>query len=226
MLGDELLTCDMLSSRRLDLETRTSDCGCCRASASLADPGEAGDGAALQFGLSTSAVPRYAATANAAPHTSARSALNAFKPFPTIPRRRPQTTDKLTKVRPAESHFIENERCLAWSFADKVRRFAREKSFKDLGLEVKLRRILIVTNGNHVGVIRPFQLRFDLFDFVLLHQKKIAVKIRWHVSSFVVADPIEVSEHPRKRISAGANEVASQVIVGRIPFSQCKKRVS
>src|SRR5439155_10792808 len=107
MLGDELLTCGMLSSRRLDLESRTSDCAGSRASASLADPGEAGDTPALQFDLSTSAGPRYAATANAAPHTNARSALNAFKPFPAIPRSRPQTTDKLTKVRPAESHFIE-----------------------------------------------------------------------------------------------------------------------
>src|SRR4029453_5563810 len=106
-----------------------------------------------------------------------------------------------------------NERCLARSFPDKVRCFAREKFFEDLGLEVKLRGILIVTNVNRVGVIRSLQLRFDLFDFFLLPEEKITGDIRWHVSSFVVTDSIEVSEHPWKRISAGANEVASQVIV-------------
>src|SRR5436190_22070493 len=54
-----------------------------------------------------SEVPRNAATANAAPHTNARAALNVFKPLPAIPRRRPQTTEKLTKVRTAVSHFME-----------------------------------------------------------------------------------------------------------------------
>src|SRR6266478_3699515 len=54
-----------------------------------------------------SEVPRNAATANAAPHTNARPALTVFKPRPAIPRTRPQTTDKLTKVRTAVSHFIE-----------------------------------------------------------------------------------------------------------------------
>src|SRR6266550_4494901 len=52
-------------------------------------------------------VPRNAATANAAPHTNARAALNVFKPLPAIPRTRPQTADKLTKVRTAVSHFME-----------------------------------------------------------------------------------------------------------------------
>src|SRR5205823_6616384 len=118
-----------------------------------------------------------------------------------------------------------NQLLFSRSFPDKLRCSARKNFFEDLGLEVKLRRILIVTNGNRVGVIRPFQLRFDVFDFVLLHEKKITVKGCWHVSSVVVADSIEVSEHPRERISAGANEVTSQVIVRRIPFSQCKKRV-
>ena len=46
-------------------------------------------------------------TAKAAPDISANSALNLFKPLPTIPRRRPQTVDRLTKIRPAESHFID-----------------------------------------------------------------------------------------------------------------------
>src|SRR5437773_1436574 len=135
MMGDAAFSCATLSRLRLDLDGRTSDCACCRASASLPDPGEAGDAPALQFGLSTSAVPRYAATANAPPHTSARSALNIFKPFPAIPRRRPQIADKLTKVRPAESHFIEMIASggLAWSFPNEIRRFAWKKFFKDFG---------------------------------------------------------------------------------------------
>src|ERR1700746_3990419 len=57
--------------------------------------------------LAGSEVPRNAATANAAPHTNARAAVNVFKPFPAIPSRRPLITDKLTKVRTAVSHFME-----------------------------------------------------------------------------------------------------------------------
>src|SRR6266481_6943703 len=53
-----------------------------------------------------SEVPRKAATAKAAPHTNASAALSIFKPLPTMPRTRPETTDKLTNVRTAESHFI------------------------------------------------------------------------------------------------------------------------
>src|SRR5437762_12928998 len=122
-MGDAAFSCATLSRLRLDLDGRTSDCACCRASASLPDPGEAGDAPALQFGVSTSAVPRYAATANAPPQTSARSALNVVKPFPTIPRRRPQIADKLTKVRPSEYHFTDMFVCgrLAWSFPNEFR---------------------------------------------------------------------------------------------------------
>src|ERR1700750_2659143 len=54
-----------------------------------------------------SRVPRKAATASAAPHTSARAALTVFNPLPASPRRSPQTTDKLTNVIPAVTHFIE-----------------------------------------------------------------------------------------------------------------------
>src|ERR1041384_1921495 len=54
-----------------------------------------------------SEVPRKAATANAAPHTNARAALNVFRPLPAMPRKRPLITDKLTKVRTAVSHFME-----------------------------------------------------------------------------------------------------------------------
>src|SRR6266699_5690690 len=53
-----------------------------------------------------SEVPRKAATAKAAPHTNASAALSIFKPLPTMPRTRPETTDKLTNVRTAESHFM------------------------------------------------------------------------------------------------------------------------
>src|SRR5437762_11983011 len=53
-----------------------------------------------------SVVPRKAATAKAAPHINASAALSIFKPLPTMPRRRPEITDKLTNVRTAESHFI------------------------------------------------------------------------------------------------------------------------
>src|SRR6266487_3110427 len=53
-----------------------------------------------------SEVPRNAATANAAPHTNASAALSVFKPLPAMPRTRPETTDKLTNVRTAESHFM------------------------------------------------------------------------------------------------------------------------
>src|SRR5438874_5594219 len=56
---------------------------------------------------SGSEVPRKAATANAAPHTNARAAVNVFKPLPAMPRKRPLITDKLTKVRTAVSHFME-----------------------------------------------------------------------------------------------------------------------
>src|SRR2546422_11653246 len=64
-------------------------------------------GFAVFSGPAGSEVPRNGATANAAPHTNARAAVNVFKPLPAIPRKRPQTTDKLTKVRTAVSHFME-----------------------------------------------------------------------------------------------------------------------
>src|SRR6476469_927245 len=54
-----------------------------------------------------SRVPSKEATANAAPHTSARAAVTVFNPLPTSPRRTPQTTDKLTNVTPAVTHFME-----------------------------------------------------------------------------------------------------------------------
>src|SRR5215472_15009301 len=54
-----------------------------------------------------SPVPRKAATANAAPHTNARAALTVLNPLPASPRKSPQTTDKLTNVTPAVTHFME-----------------------------------------------------------------------------------------------------------------------
>src|SRR6476660_6818493 len=63
-----------------------------------------------------SRVPSKEATANAAPHTSARAAVTVFNPLPTSPRRTPQTTDKLTNVTPAVTHFME-----LWLVAEKLR---------------------------------------------------------------------------------------------------------
>src|SRR6266571_3715827 len=64
-------------------------------------------GFAVSSRAAGSEVPRNAATANAAPHTNARAAVNVFKPLPVIPRTRPEITDKLPKVRTAVSHFME-----------------------------------------------------------------------------------------------------------------------
>ena len=74
---------------------------------SAAFPGLRSEGFAVFSRLAGSEVPRNAATANAAPHTNARAAVNEFKPLPAIPRTRPLITDKLTKVRTAVSHFME-----------------------------------------------------------------------------------------------------------------------
>src|SRR3954447_9765519 len=63
-----------------------------------------------------SRVPSKAAIANATPHTRATAALTVFKPLPTRPRRRPQTTDKLTNVTPAVTHFME-----PWLVKEKAR---------------------------------------------------------------------------------------------------------
>src|SRR4029450_5123797 len=81
----------------------------CVSSASEALPGFLCD-AELSAGFRRSAVsrvPRKAATANATPHTSARAALIVVNPRPASPRKSPQTTDKLTNVTPAVTHFME-----------------------------------------------------------------------------------------------------------------------
>src|SRR5207245_10276859 len=106
-----------------------------------------------------------------------------------------------------------NALCLAWWFPDKIWCFAWEKFFENFGAQIELRRILIVTKGDGVGVIRALQLRFDIFVFVLLHEEKIAIEIRWHVASFIVADSIEIAYNPRKRINAGSNQMSCQMIV-------------
>src|SRR3984893_4713706 len=51
-------------------------------------------------------VLRYAKIAATAPNVRDATATDRAKPFVTIPRIRPQTVEKLTKVTPAESHFI------------------------------------------------------------------------------------------------------------------------
>src|SRR5207244_1866178 len=48
----------------------------------------------------------------AAPNITEIAAVEKVKPPPTIPRIRPQTVEKLTKVAPAESHFIATAPCL------------------------------------------------------------------------------------------------------------------
>src|SRR4029079_13058407 len=67
-----------------------------------------------------SRVPRKEATANAAPHKSARAAVTAFNPFPAIPRKSPQSTDKFTNVIAAVTHFME-----LWRGPEKVLVFVR-----------------------------------------------------------------------------------------------------
>src|SRR5215471_4977327 len=57
--------------------------------------------------LTLSLVSMNAATAKAAPQTSAKAALRVVNPLPASPRRSPQTTDKLTNVIPAATHFME-----------------------------------------------------------------------------------------------------------------------
>src|SRR5206468_10852308 len=91
--------------------------------------------------------------------------------------------------------------CLAWWFPDKIRCFTREEFLKNLGAQIKFRWILIVPNRESVSVVSVFQLRFDVFDFVLLHEEKIAVDVCWHVPSFVITDSIEIPQHPRKRVN-------------------------
>src|SRR6516164_8663534 len=76
-------------------------------SAAFRDLRSGSEGFAVFSLAAGSEVPRTAATANAAPHTNARAAVNEFKPLPAIPRTRPLITDKLTKVRTAVSHFME-----------------------------------------------------------------------------------------------------------------------
>src|SRR6266568_3636332 len=53
---------------------------------------------------------RYVAIA--APKRTDAAAISGLSPPPTIPRIRPQTVEKLTKVTPAESHFIATAPCL------------------------------------------------------------------------------------------------------------------
>src|SRR5882724_4107298 len=63
-------------------------------------------------GLEESEAIRYAAIA--APNRTEIAAIEKVRPPPTIPRIRPQTVEKLTKVSPAESHFIATPPCLSW----------------------------------------------------------------------------------------------------------------
>src|SRR6266446_9462511 len=53
-----------------------------------------------------SEVLRYAKIAATAPNIRDATAIHRAKPFVAIPRIRPQTVEKLTKVTPAESHFM------------------------------------------------------------------------------------------------------------------------
>ena len=53
-----------------------------------------------------SEVLRYAKIAATAPNIRDAAATDRDKPFAAIPRIRPQTVEKLTKVSPAESHFM------------------------------------------------------------------------------------------------------------------------
>ena len=53
-----------------------------------------------------SEVLRYAKMAATAPNIREATATDRAKPFVAIPRIRPQTVEKLTKVIPAESHFM------------------------------------------------------------------------------------------------------------------------
>jgi hypothetical protein len=76
-----------------------------------------------------SEVPRKAATAKAAPHANASAALSIFKPLPTMPRTRPETTDKLTNVRTAESHFIARESFLPHEACNQESKHHKRLSF-------------------------------------------------------------------------------------------------
>src|SRR6266487_866065 len=61
-------------------------------------------GGSKTSGLKKSEALRYPAIA--APNKIEIAAMGKVRPPPTIPRIRPQTVEKLTKVTPAESHFI------------------------------------------------------------------------------------------------------------------------
>src|SRR5215813_8829952 len=78
-----------------------------------------------------SRVPRKEAIANAAPHTSATAAVIAFNPLPAIPRNTPQTTDKLTNVTPAVTHFME-----AWRATEKLQVAVRRRQSPALYQEI------------------------------------------------------------------------------------------
>src|SRR5438105_2999611 len=99
------------------------------------------------------------------------------------------------------------------------------KIFKHFGAKKDLGWFLVVTKRHHVGVICAFQLGFDVFDFVLLHEEKIAIEVRRHVASFVVADSIEIAQRPRKRVNAGSDQMPGEVIVSWIAFCQRKQRL-
>src|SRR5215475_4673800 len=74
-----------------------------------------------------SLVPRKEAIANAAPHTSASAAVMVFNHRPAIPRNTPQTTDKLTNVTPAVTHFME-----PWRVTEKLQVAVRRRQIPAL----------------------------------------------------------------------------------------------
>ena len=119
-----------------------------------------------------------------------------------------------------EAAAVAAGRLLRLRVPDKIRCFARKELFENLGAKKDLGWVLVVTERHHVGVIRVFQLGLDVFDLVLLHEEKIAVDVCRHVSSFVIADAIEIAQNPRKRINAGANQVAGQMVVGEVLLCQ------
>src|SRR5438552_16730373 len=107
----------------------------------------------------------------------------------------------------------------------RTRRSVREELFKDFGAQIKLRRVLIISNREWFGVISISQLRFDLLNFVFLDEEEISVECLRQVAVLVIADIWKITQNPWKWINAGPNQMPGQLMVGRILSCQLQQRL-
>src|SRR5256885_3543059 len=69
------------------------------------------------------------------------------------------------------------------------------------------------------------ELGFNLGYLVFLHEEKVAIELVRHVIVLVITHLGEVAKHTGQRISAGPNQVADELVVGRICFRQSQERL-